>query len=397
MSWRNVRLGDLVEPIQTWDPARHDASNMFEYIDLSSIDQESKTISSGRTVSCGEAPSRARQMVAVGDTLVSTVRPNLNGVARVPHHLNNATASTGFCVLRPNLSLLDGNYLFHWVKHPDFISNMTRQAIGVNYPAVSDKIIKWSHIPLPSLPEQRRIASALDQSEALLAKRREALGKLDGLLRSIFLDFYEEVKEVSSCLSLVNTVEATRGSFVNGPFGSDLLTSELQEEGVPVIYIRDIRNGEYRRVSAAHVSTEKARVLAVSSVNPGDVLVAKVGDPPGIAAIYPQGEEQAVVTQDVIRLRLDADLALPEFIVHFINSPIGRLRINEITVSATRARFSLRDFKKLSIELPSLDLQRKFALQIKAVERSKSSHRAHLAELDVLFASLQHRAFRGEL
>ena len=95
-----------------------------------------------------------------------------------------------------------------------------------------------------------------------------------------------------------------KGSFTNGPFGSDLLTTEIQEFGVPIIYIRDIRNGNYQRVSKAFVTAEKAKQLSVCKVNSGDVLIAKVGDPPGISAIYPNNEPQAIITQDVIRIKV---------------------------------------------------------------------------------------------
>ena len=85
--WKTVSLGDLVEPAQTWNPSRFPSDEVFDYIDLSAVDQNAKLITEAREVSCGEAPSRARQLVARGDVLVSTVRPNLNGVARVPLRL----------------------------------------------------------------------------------------------------------------------------------------------------------------------------------------------------------------------------------------------------------------------------------------------------------------------
>jgi type I restriction enzyme S subunit len=184
---------------------------------------------------------------------------------------------------------------------------------------------------------------------------------------------------------------------VNGPFGSDLLTSELQEEGVPVIYIRDIRDGEYTRVSKSCVTERKARDLAVCSVRSGDVLVAKVGDPPGIAAVYPEGEPIRVVTQDVIRIRVSPDIATPQFVVGYLNSSIGMWKVAGITIEATRARFSLKDFKAMKLELPPIPLQREFTRRVGAVEKLKTVHRVALAELDALFASLQHRAFKGEL
>lgn len=72
-------------------------------------------------------------------------------------------------------------------------------------------------------------------------------------------------------------------------------------------------------------------------------------------------------------------------------------RIAGITVRSTRSRFSLGDFKRLRIDLPPLDLQQEFARRVEAIEKLKATHRESLAQLDALFASLQHRAFRGKL
>jgi len=110
----------------------------------------------------------------------------------VPLDLDGATASTGFTVLRAQEGRLDRSYLYHWVKNPRFIDDMVRKATGANYPAVSDRIVRESLIPLPVLPEQRRIAAILDKADALRTKRREAIAKLDQLLQSVFLDMFGE-------------------------------------------------------------------------------------------------------------------------------------------------------------------------------------------------------------
>ena len=121
------------------------------------------------------------------------------------------TASTGFCVLRPDNAKLDSRFLFHWVKTDVFVRRMVDVATGANYPAVSDAKVKASKIPLPLLlAEQKRIARILDAADALRAKRREALVQLDTLLQSTFLDMFgdpvtnpmgwDEGEEWMSCL-----------------------------------------------------------------------------------------------------------------------------------------------------------------------------------------------------
>lgn len=185
-----AEIRELISKVSSWNPAASEDEGTFTYIDLSAIDQDRKVINGARDIPCAEAPSRARQVVQAGDILVSTVRPNLNGVAVVPDDLHGATASTGFCVLRPRAELLDGRYLFHWVKGAAFIQDMVKKATGASYPAVSDRIVQSSTLPLPPIEEQRRIAAILDKADELRAKRKEALVLLNNMVQSIFVDMF---------------------------------------------------------------------------------------------------------------------------------------------------------------------------------------------------------------
>ncbi|MBT7444973.1 MAG: restriction endonuclease subunit S, partial [Methylococcales bacterium] len=185
-------MGDNIEKIKTWNPSKSANESNFDYIDLSSIDKDKKKLNLKNipNLSTTNAPSRARQLVNENDVLVSTVRPNLNGVAIIPSLLSNATASTGYCVLRANSTTLDAKYLFYWVQTKLFISDMISKATGANYPAVSDRIICGSKIPLPPLPEQKRIAAILDKADAIRRKRQQAIELADQFLRSVFLDMF---------------------------------------------------------------------------------------------------------------------------------------------------------------------------------------------------------------
>lgn len=192
MSVIKSKIGEHVEKVNTWNPAQSLIDEEFSYIDLSSIDKDEKVISLNdvQLVTSETAPSRARQLVRKDDVLVATVRPNLNGVAVIPENLEGATASTGYCVLRANGLTLDSKYLYYWVRTNTFIDEMMKNATGANYPAVSDKIIKDSKIPLPPLAEQKRIAAILDKADAIRRKRQQAIKLADEFLRSVFLDMF---------------------------------------------------------------------------------------------------------------------------------------------------------------------------------------------------------------
>ena len=164
-----------------------------------------------------------------------------------------------------------------------------------------------------------------------------------------------------SLVSLGEIAASGRGTFSNGPFGSDLVKADLTDGGTPIIYIRDIRDGYYDRVSASCVTEKKAEQLSACWVKPGDVLITKVGDPPGTAAVYPEDQPLGIVTQDVIRLRLNSEVADSRYVRNWLNSPLGKHAVKSITVETTRARFPLGDFKNLKIPLPPIAEQRRIA------------------------------------
>ena len=250
---------------------------------------------------------------------------------------------------------------------------------------------------VPSLDEQRRIAAILVKADAVRCKRKRALRLADQLARSLFNSHHQASRKNWTEIRFVDLAQRGSGNFGNGPFGSDMLTSELTAEGVPVVYIRDIVTEKYKRVSQSFVTERKAAQLPACSVKGGDLLITKVGDPPGVAAVYPYDEPNAIMTQDVIRLRTNPLLAIPEYLAFLLNSSGGRHLLSGITVAATRARFSLRDLKTLKVSIPSLETQRAFLIAIKALHNVSEDQVASIATIESLFSSLQSRAFSGQL
>lgn len=159
--WPIKTIGEICLGIDRQDPAVGGKTE-FTYIDLSAVNQVTKQIDDFKILAVGEAPGRARQLVQGGDVLVSTVRPNLNTVALVGSELNGATASTGFCVLRPNKSFVESGFLFAWARNQLFIDELTSQAKGASYPAVTDNVVKALEIPVPPIEEQKQIVVYLD-------------------------------------------------------------------------------------------------------------------------------------------------------------------------------------------------------------------------------------------
>ncbi len=100
----------------------------------------------------------------------------------------------------------------------------------------------------------------------------------------------------------------------------------------------------------------------------------------------------------MFRVRVVSDELVPLFLNWLVGSQRGKkyfLRSAKQTTGI--ASINMTQLRSFPLLLPPVRLQREFVRRATAVERLKAAHRASLAEMDALFASLQHRAFRGEL
>ena len=385
-----VALGDCVRPVETWNPAKAAGDEEFSYIDLSAIDQQRKQIAEARTIACAEAPSRARQLVEVGDVLISTVRPNLNGVARVGLEHHGATASTGFCVLRPEPGKLDSGFAFQWVKSPTFVNDMVSKATGANYPAVSDRIVLESKILLPPLPEQRRIAAILDQADALRAKRREALAQLDRITQSIFIEMFGDPTQNTKRWQ-IGSLECVASFFAGNSLPAGV-TYECQEGGHFLMKVSDMNLPENEQF-IHRCQSWTAEVGARSATCPaGSVVVPKRGGAIGT-------NKKRITTRPTI---LDPNLmaiAPRDSVVDlsYLYHWFMRFDLASISNGSSVPQLNKQDLAPLKIQVPPLAFQRVFASRVQVVESLKTTYRTALTELDTLFASLQHRAFAGQL
>jgi len=133
----------------------------FVYVDISSIDRETKKITEAKALALSQAPSRAKQLLRAGDVLVSMTRPNLNAVALVPEQLDGAIGSTGFCVLRSHW--LRPEYLLRLVQSQRFVDEMSALVQGALYPAVRPKDIAAFTFAFETPAQQSRIVAKLEE------------------------------------------------------------------------------------------------------------------------------------------------------------------------------------------------------------------------------------------
>ena len=181
-NWALSEIGEITLPVAKIDPSG-DPERKIAYIDISGIDNQVNRIAETKFFRVADAPSRARQIVSVGDVLFSLVRPYLRNIAQVSDQLDGQIASTGFAVLRPS-SGIDPKFLFFKAISREFVDSLSGEQYGVSYPAVKDSQVRAQPVLLPPTNEQRRIVekietlfARLDQGEAALRQTQQLLAR----------------------------------------------------------------------------------------------------------------------------------------------------------------------------------------------------------------------------
>ena len=172
-------------------------------------------------------------------------------------------------------------------------------------------------------------------------------------------------------------------SLAIGPFGSNLKVSDYRESGVPLVFVRHVRSGKYGGVYTKFVSPEKAEELNAHSISAGDVLITKMGEPPGDADVYPQDQPPAIITADLIKVRCWPGLMEAGFLATSINSHIGRNQIGPMTQGVAQKKVSLGRFSSLTVPLPPL------SEQIVIIERLTFDIQQALSQEEVITFSLK--------
>jgi type I restriction enzyme S subunit len=253
-------------------------------------------------------------------------------------------------------------------------------------------------VPLPSLPEQRRIAEILDKADALRAKRRAAVAHLDILTQSIFLDMFGDPATNPKGwrrVALINLCSQA-DDIKCGPFGTQLAQSEFTTKGVPLWGIRNV-NAFFRLPTHEFLEPGTANRLGKYSIQAGDIVMTRKGTV-GNCSVYPANLPPGIMHSDLLRLRLNREHSEPAFVAHQLHySRDVERQIALISGGAIMPGINVTKLKTLEVVVPPVPLQRDFADRMAAVDRLKTIQVSATDETNAFFASVQDRAFRGEL
>ena len=358
-------------------------------------------------------------------------------------------------LFKKNVDYIRPKYLKYWLESSDFDKWLKPRLRGTTQKFAPLGLLRSLPIPLAPLNQQKRIVaeiekqfSRLDEAVANLKRVKANLkrykaavlkaaveGKLteewrkqhpdvepaDKLLERILAERREkwqgrgkykepvapdttdlpELPERWIWASPEQVASGDQYSLTIGPFGSNLKVSDYKEAGVPLVFVRNIRSNSFGGLKSVFVSHGKAKELKAHQVSGGDLLITKMGDPPGDVCIYPKNHPRAVITADCIKLQLSLSFDTTSYILRAVESRVVQNQILGITKGVAQLKVSLARFKTISLPIPPISEQRQISVEVERyfsiIVKIEAQVDSNLHRAEKLRQSILKKAFSGKL
>ena len=330
VEWKT--LADVTLP--TSNIKWRDIDHTHRYIDLSSVSIETKKIIETSEVDAENAPSRAQKIIQEGDVIFATTRPTQMRYCLIDDIYSGEVASTGYCVLRPQISKVLPKWILYCIASKRFKSHVENNESGAAYPAISDTKVKAFEIPIPSLKVQAEIVRILDTFTELTAEltaELEARKQQYSYYRDQLLTFKKGKVEWKTLDEVAN--------FSNGKGHEKDISAD----------------GRYIVVNSKFISTDghvaKYSDKQICPLFSNDILIVMSDLPNGKAlakTFFVEEDEKYTLNQRIGGITVKDDMTLlPKFLYYFLNRTSQLLKHDD-----GASQTNLRKGQILEVKIP---------------------------------------------
>ena len=384
MICHELSLGEIVEPEPTVRAGGRDLPILSMTMRDGLVDQESKfkkRVASADTKDYKVVP---RNRLVVGF-------PIDEGVLSFQQLYDEAIVSPAYGVWRIRQDKqVESNYLERFLRSPRALAYYKAKLRGTTARrrSLPQDVFLGLNVPLPPLPEQRRIAAILDKADAIRRRRRQAIHLTEDLARATFLHMFARYLGA--------------GEFMGFREVSEVLvdcrnkTAPYANSGRPLIRTTNFRNNRLDLSDLKYVSEETNEIWSSRhQPSPGDIVYCREA-PFGMAAAVPDGFFPCL-GQRIMVSRPNKNVVSPQFLLHALNSSFVLRQAERVAVGATVKHLRVKDVEELQIPIPPMSEQQRFA---ELVTNTEANYQRNVAAQNLglgLSNSLVQRAFCGEL
>ena len=287
------------------------------------------------------------------------------------------------------------DWVYYQISHViEKIANKGKHAVIRN---VSINDLKNFEVDVPDFQTQNKIVAILDKANALVQKRQQTIFLLDELLNTLYLDLFGD--------SLINPKHWSLekiDAICDVQSGLTLSQSKRKSYPLKIPYLR-VGNVFRGRVDLSEIKTLRAteNELERTKLKKGDILIVEGHgniNEIGRAAIWDINDLEMVHQNHLIRLRINTSKVLFNYLVYFLNSQGGIYKMRSISNSTSGLNtISTGKVKEIDVPIPSIELQKSFVSQVKAIQSQQEKINKSFSDIEMLYNAILQRAFSGKL
>ena len=326
------------------------------------------------------------------DVLFGKLRPNLRKCLLAPF---DGYCSTDVLVLRPN-GEVDPRFAARVFQADRVGAEAERTAAGTKMPRTSWNELRALKVFCPDLQSQERIADVIDTLDTTISQTEAIIEKLkqvkQGLLHDLLtrgIDDNGELRPPQSqaphlykdsplgwiprawtARPLAEIVATTPNAIVDGPFGSNLKSEHYRSSGIPVIQSGYVTSGEFRAESYVYVTLQHFQTQARSRVDPGDIVMAKIGANAGMCAVLPTRHAFGILAGNCMKITADDCVVRRDWLVHYLHRLYQVTGMSDVRTETAQPAISLGRIRKLLVPVPPNVEQERAALSLASIEES---------------------------
>ncbi|WP_374032886.1 restriction endonuclease subunit S [Bdellovibrio bacteriovorus] len=404
MSLKSTTLGDALEDaivfvdgdwVESKDQDPNGDIRLIQLADIGDGDFINKSL---RFLTTAKAKELKCTLLEEGDILIARMPDPLGRACIFPGLNQKCVTVVDVCIVRVNPKKIHNRYLMHALNSNDVRREIERLATGTTRQRISRGNLKTVEIPLPPLEEQKRIADILDKAEALRAKRREAISLINSLTQSIFLEMFGDPvtnqKKWNETLRLDQVAEVSSG-ITKGRNVKGKATREIPYMAVLNVQDKRLDLTTIKTIAATEEEIEKYKLLE------NDLLLTEGGDPDklGRGSLWQNNLPEAIHQNHIFKVRIkDLNKVNPIFLNWLVGSLRGKKYFLKSAKQTTGiATINSTQLKAFPLLLPPIDLQHQFASRVEKIHQTEQTLLQHHGLMENAFASIQQKAFSGQL
>lgn len=281
----------------------------------------------------------------------------------------------------PDLSKCIPEYLAYAIySRKEILQNMANAPV---VPILNKSQFSNIEIPLPPLPEQRRIAAVLDKVSELIALRKRQLDLLDEMVKARFVEMFGDISESEFC-SIYDVCNLITDGTHNPP--------RFVENGIPFLLVSNIRENRITYDTQKFITPETYdQLMKRTPIEKGDILLSTVGSYGHPAIVI--SDKKFSFQRHIALLKPNQDKINSVFFHSAILSNEVQRQIGSLVLGVAQKTLNLSAIKTLRIPLPHISDQSQFADFVQQVDKSKATVQQGLDRLNLLKSALMQEYF----